>query len=70
MPGSYPLYFWLGTLDHLHMDILDDIFASHANIRTRKSEMDKAPLYALASRVWRYLKFSDVGCCSGKNKFI
>jgi lipopolysaccharide transport system ATP-binding protein len=25
MPGSYPLYFWLGTVDHLHMDVLDDL---------------------------------------------
>ena len=25
MPGSYPLYFWAGTIDHFHFDILDDL---------------------------------------------
>ena len=25
MPGSYPIYFWAGTTDHLHFDVLDDL---------------------------------------------
>jgi lipopolysaccharide transport system ATP-binding protein len=25
MPGSYPIYFWAGTADHLHLDVLDDL---------------------------------------------
>ena len=25
MPGSYPLYFWAGTTDHFHFDVLDDL---------------------------------------------
>ena len=25
MPGSYPVYFWAGTTDHLHFDVLDDL---------------------------------------------
>ena len=25
MPGSYPLYFWVGTMDHFHFDVLDDL---------------------------------------------
>ena len=37
MPGSYPIYFWAGTVDHLHFDILDnclpplDITGAHLN---------------------------------------
>ena len=25
MPGLYPLYFWAGTTDHFHFDVLDDL---------------------------------------------
>lgn len=25
MAGSYPLYFWAGTIDHFHFDVLDDL---------------------------------------------
>ena len=25
MPGSYPIYFWAGSTDHLHFDVLDDL---------------------------------------------
>ena len=25
MPGTYPIYFWAGSSDHLHFDVLDDL---------------------------------------------
>ena len=43
MPGSYPIYFWAGTTDHLHFDVLDDLLPplqitkEHDNSRTQNS---------------------------------
>ena len=25
MPGNYPLYFWAGTIDHFHFDVIDNL---------------------------------------------
>lgn len=42
MPGSYPLYFWAGTVDHFHFDVLDDLLPP-LQIVSKKSLEEKTP---------------------------
>jgi len=44
LTGSYPLYFWLGTKDDLHFDVLDDLLPSLQIFDHKKAALENSTL--------------------------
>jgi hypothetical protein len=51
MPGSYPLYFWAGTVDHFHFDVLDDLLPPLQFVSKKLSEEKTSSIFQSRSRL-------------------
>ena len=51
MPGSYPLYFWAGTVDHFHFDVLDDLLSPLQFVSKKLSEEKTSSIFQSRSRL-------------------
>ena len=51
MPGSYPLYFWAGTVDHFHFDVLDDLLPPLQIVSKKSLEEKTSSIFQSRSRL-------------------
>ena len=51
MPGSYPLYFWAGTVDHFHFDVLDDLLPPLQIVSKKSLEEKTSSIFQYRSRL-------------------
>ena len=58
MPGSYPIYFWAGTIDHFHFDVLDDLLPPIQFVANDLLEEKTSSLFRSQSRL-KYTHFIE-----------